>query len=464
MRYERLFLWIAVPFGLLFALFNPPFRGVPDEVTHYLKALALARGELSATGTAPSNYVELAEVLEEDWAAVRLREEWIDPGGSPAEIPPLSLLDRPKRGIDREGLRASLTQGPSAEQTEFTLRLGHAYPFGYVPQTLGLWLGLTLRAPPLIAFWMGRLATLAVAVAALYLAIRVAPFGKRLFLLLGLLPGTLRQMASYSYDALHIAGLFLFVAYALALSQRPGPLKRGELARLFALSLTGSITKPGYALMPLLVLLLPRRAFRSTRVHACFAGATIGAGLLLMALAPWILDAASVGASKADPAAQAAHVLAHPLAFLEAIGEACMERGPKYLEGLVLLVPGRSSSLSAWLFPLVLVGLVILLRSQDDVVRLARFQRVVLVGTSVAQALLVFLSLYIMWTPLGHGQVLGIQGRYFLALVPPVVLGFQGSGFTLRSEWIRAHPRAALLTFVLGVLGYAVVKLGFHYY
>jgi len=462
-RLERLYLWLVVPFGLTFALFNPPFRGVPDELAHYLKALALARGELGASATAPANYANLADVLEADPPAPGPALEALGREGALPKKPRFSAASRSRRGVDPEGVRASLTEGPSAELAEFHTRAGYAYPFGYVPQTLGLWLGLTLGLPPLVAFALGRLLTLAVAAAGIYLAIRVAPFGKPLFLLLALLPGTLRQTASFSYDALHIAGFFLFTAYVLALAQRPGPLGRGELARLFALSLTGSLTKPGYFLMGLLVLVLPRRAFRSARAHAGFAAATVGAGLLLTALGRVVLEADTATALKADPAGQLAFVLAHPLAFLAAVGRACWANGPRYLESLVLLVPGQADLFSPWFFVLVALGLVLLLCSLDEAVTLTRTQRVVLLGTSLAQALLVFLSIHLISSPVGHGEVLGIQGRYFLALVPPVVLSFQG-GLTLRSAWVRAHPRAALLAFVLAVLGYVVVKLGFHYY
>ena len=53
------------------------------------------------------------------------------------------------------------------------------------------------------------------AVGLLFLAIRLAPFAKQLFLFIGLLPMTMFELASVSCDALTISGALFFTALVL---------------------------------------------------------------------------------------------------------------------------------------------------------------------------------------------------------------------------------------------------------
>ena len=83
---------------------------------------------------------------------------------------------------------------------------------GYLPQAAGIGLGRLVGASPLVCFYLARLANLFAAVALLFFAIRLAPFGKQLFVLIALLPMTMFELASVSCDALTISGAIFFTA------------------------------------------------------------------------------------------------------------------------------------------------------------------------------------------------------------------------------------------------------------
>jgi hypothetical protein len=439
----RLYLWLVVPFGLFFVFFNPPFGGVPDELTHYFKALALAQGQVlpGPEASAPKNYVYLRLAL------VPIAEE-------EGRWPP----------VDGANVRANLTTRASAESAPVPSRVGFAYPFGYVPQAVGLWLGLRTHAPPLVAFYLARLLTFAAAVALVHAAIRTAPFGKLVFVLVGLLPITVQQLASLSYDALHLGAVLLFTAYVLALSQDPRPISGRERATVLLGSLCGSLLKPGFTLIALLVFVLPRERFRSRRAYWTFTLGTLFVGVLALVIGKLVFNEAATG-TNVDPAAQLRHVVTHPLAFLGAVVRTVYLSSRIHAEGLVFL-PGRmTDSLPPLFYIVTWVSLILLVRSVEDVVRLTRGQRLVLLGTGVAQALLVFLSLYLVSTAVGKAGVGGVQSRYMLGLMPLFVLPFSGASFRFRSDWIRRNPNVALLAggMVLAVyVGWSVWKL--YYY
>lgn len=66
-------------------------------------------------------------------------------------------------------------------------------------------------------------------------------------------------------------------------------------------------------------------------------------------------------------------------------------------------------------------------------------------GTVAATIAAVFLALYLDWTPVGAGAVFGVQGRYFLPLVPAAVLA-AGHTDRLRMHVARVKVTLALTT------------------
>ncbi|HEX6881904.1 MAG TPA: DUF2142 domain-containing protein [Planctomycetota bacterium] len=428
---ERLYLWLAVPAGLLFVFLNPPFAGVPDELAHYLRALALAQGELGRRAEAPKDYVDLVgSVRAEDE-----RQRW--------------------GGLDPEGVRRALTVRPGPELAQFHCRIGYAYPFAFLPQALVLKLGLEARAPPLVTFLLARLVTLLLATWLVHAAIRVAPTGKLVFALVALLPEAFQQMASVSYDALHFGVLLYFSAHVLALAHGTRSATRRELGLAVLLSLGGTLLKPGYTAMALLVLLVPRRHFRGPRAHGAFVLGTLALNGAALALGLFWFGM-GIPVEDGQREAQMALVTGSPLAFLGVVVNTLYLGLQGLWEGLVFRSGQSSSTLAPLTYVLVGCACVVLLRSQDELTRPTPAQRAVLLGTVLIQTVLIHVPLFLL-TPVGRPVVLGLQGRYFMVLVPPLVLGL--AGLSLRSEWVRRHLRAALIVFAVVLLACAMVHV-----
>ncbi|EFB75538.1 DUF2142 domain-containing protein [Subdoligranulum variabile] len=110
------------------------------------------------------------------------------------------------------------------------------------------------------ALALGRLANLLLFAALAAWAVRVAPFGKRVFAAVALLPMTLHLAASFSRDAPLLGLCFAFTALVLDAAFGPDSHKVLSPARLAALLLTGVLLAPGkmvYLPLAALVLLVP---------------------------------------------------------------------------------------------------------------------------------------------------------------------------------------------------------------
>lgn len=439
-RRDRLYFALATTFGLLMALLNPPFVGVPDEHHHYWKAWAVAYGELKC---GPGSMVP-GSALELPSSNFPVQVEI--PGLPDRKV---SLERSLKRlfDVDAGGLvpGGRVVCGPT--------------PLGHLPPAFGLRLGRALGLSPAGDLYLARVCNLLVSVALVSLAIRLIPFGKIVLLVIGLLPMTLQQFASLSYDGMHIALCFLFTAAVLKLSGAPDePAAPKALAWLLLLGALAFNVKLGYVGLALLVFLLPFGKFRTRREYWVFtAGFVAVQALCFVAIRSAFAPAGGGGSSSVRPdvdaAAQIAHVLAAPLDFLVVLYDTLSIGFRFYLETFLYKPGWLTHSLPPWLYLFLLAGMFLLLRNEDEAVDLTVRQRFVLLFVFLVNFGVVFLALYVGWTAVGQKTIEGVQGRYLLGIAPLLVLFFYKADFGFRLAYVRRHLAAILVCFYLAVFG-----------
>ena len=184
-RPEGIFLVVALAWGLMQVFIVPPLQ-VPDEGDHWFRAWALTDGQLTAD---PQGMLELPGTFAN---SVGFYTGQI----SDTRVLPASLVGLP--GFT--GYEDLFNGTGSSSSVKVASRVGSYGPVGYLPQAAGIGLGRLVGASPLACFYLARLANLVAAVTLLFFAIRLAPFGKQLFVLIALLPMTMFELASVSCD------------------------------------------------------------------------------------------------------------------------------------------------------------------------------------------------------------------------------------------------------------------------
>ena len=141
-------------------------------------------------------------------------------------------------------------------------------PLLYVVSAAAVFLAYVLHLGFAPALFLGRLANLLLFAALAALAVKVAPFGKRVFTVAALLPMTLHLAASFSRDAPLLGLCFAFTALLLDAAFGPEKQKALSPARLALLLGCGVLLAPGKLVyLPLAALLLVVPAARLGR-HA----------------------------------------------------------------------------------------------------------------------------------------------------------------------------------------------------
>jgi uncharacterized membrane protein len=417
-RLEYVFLVIALAWGVMQVFIVPPLQ-VPDEGDHWFRAWAMTDGQFTADGqgmiTLPGVFARTADLYTRLVGGV----------GGMRGLP--GTLEGQAGFSGYEDLFNGT--GPSGT-VRVASRVASYGPVGYLPQALGVGLGRLVGAPPLTCFYLARLGNLFAAIALLFFAIRLAPFGKQLFVLLALLPTTMFELASVSCDALTISGAMFFTSLVLWASARV-TLRRTDVAVVLLAAAVFLNVKPGYWALVLLVLLIrPAQLGGRTRYMAFVAGSAllvVGVFLIVFSLTATDARVQAVG----GPHAQLLFILHQPLGFLGILWSNLQVNLLYWTLQSIAVLGWLSVALPTVFYLFILVAVPVFLVPMRAEVGLQLPRRALLAAVGVAVFLTLAVALYAFLEPTGSGNIL-FQGRYLAPVWLLLLLSAYGVRFAQR--------------------------------
>ena len=405
---EQLLLALVCALTLFFAIITPPFQA-PDENQHYMKASWLAEGHMLTR--------QQGELIGAPLPRAALAIHAVD---FPTDVAPTL------RRFDKADLKKSWAADPHRPGIDFAdfPNVASYAPTLYAPGAAGLALGDRMGLPRLGAFYAGRIVNALTGLALLIAALRLIPFGRTAMLGVALLPTFTYQTGSLSPDAV-INGLG-FVGLALAL--RTGFVRGGGIGLFLAAPLL-ALAKGVY--LPLVAASLrwpqDRRDGRPLLILAAMALGAIAFALWMKmsggSQALYHIVSRRTGAAEmtAPLAAQLAIVTADPVAYAHILVSSIAERAPVYALQIVGRFGWNAILLPLLAYPLAaaMLGAAVLSGSG---MRFGAGQRLWWLTVAIGVALLIETAMYLTGTPLGADYIQGTQGRYFLPLLPLVLL------------------------------------------
>lgn len=245
-RLPRLVFVLVVGLGILYSFVLPPYAA-PDEKYHINQSFTLAcrwanffsddewqMGHVPTT-TSFRRETDVNPTLQDENTTVFTWEEFTDTLFTTTDAPYDSHQEYAELQTDQNPL-LYLASGAAV----FVAYLFH---LGFTP-----------------ALALGRLANLLLFAALASYAVKVVPFGKRVFAAVALLPMTLHLAASFSRDAPLLGLCFAFTALVLDAAFGADRAKALRPTRMAALLITGVLLAPGkmvYLPLAALVLLVP---------------------------------------------------------------------------------------------------------------------------------------------------------------------------------------------------------------
>lgn len=382
-----------------------------------------------------------------------------EPGGITMRGSDIALFDVYSRDLGYEYLANLLDEWAFfADDTELanyagfpglSLDVGANPPQTKILSALGITLGRLLGLGALPVFYLGRLFNFAGYVALVYLAVRFTPVGKRIFMVTACLPMSLHVAASYSYDATIIGLAFLLTALCLRALYLEGKMGRGLKASIGVLVFLLAPCKVLYSVLVFLVLLIPKSRFESNRECMFFK-----VGMLVLVLIavlslrlPTLVsmfqiptDGAQLSMRGEDESGtfySVGDILGNPLGFALLFIRTVRLLGDFYIGSMIGNSLGWFQIGSPWYITLVFIILLLLAipKPTESELRIKNMQRVVFVCIFAVGAFSVCLSMYLGWTFNTETIIQGVQGRYFIPLLPILLLAFRGQTLVVTKDY-----------------------------
>lgn len=432
---ESIFLLLFVPLSLGMMIVLPIWRA-PDEPAHLQRAWQISIGQWFPDEESGGVFYEPENFLEgvRDAKETRLYH----------------VVTRWNSPMDMDNL----------VESDVGANTG-IYPVSnYFPQAMGMALVRLFTRSRMAIFYGARLAAWLVTLALFYYAVKRIPVGKTMLIALTLMPMMLQEAVSASADGMTCAASAAFAAFVISACMNPERLSWRGTAELFLLMALIGTLKMMYCPLILLSLAIPDACFGSKkRKYATLIGmmaVVLGFALL------WMLfcNANYVGAETGRGGAmreQLAQMLQYPAGFLAVLGRTVFYRFGSYAEQLIgkdlswlnLPIP----SLIFWALAAALCRIAQLDDGLPGGMDALRRSGMALCGLC---ALIIFVGLYIWETPLGNETVLGVQGRYFIPLLPVLYAALKRGTGAPKEKAEQTLLAMALID--ICALGFAVIQ------
>ncbi|HJB15501.1 MAG TPA: DUF2142 domain-containing protein [Candidatus Blautia excrementipullorum] len=298
----------------------------------------------------------------------------------------------------------------------------------YLPSALGLSVGRILGFSAMLTLQLARIFNLICFVLLVWMAIRLIPFGKNLLAMVAVLPITLQQAASFSYDAIVNGGVMLLAALCFRMWKRKQKEKR-EIISAVILIVFAAMVKGGVYL-PLLLLLFPafvgRPNLKNPDQRKYFLGISLcAAAVILMAIVKFfpVLQTFVEGNGQSGDNAiyTVPYLLQHPLKIVYLYWNTLIQEGDVLLQGLLGGTLSWLDRRMNWIFQIVFfICLLLMANMEKDRFNGCRREKMLIASACGISIILIMASMLVGYTKISADYIQGLQGRYFLPLALPL--------------------------------------------
>src|SRR5262245_48987300 len=298
-----------------------------------------------------------------------------------------------------------------------------------------------------------------------FFAIRIMPVHKYVLLVVALSPTTLFQASSVTYDTLSTGATFLMVAVILFYAMRDSEISNKELLILILLAVLQRFAKNGYFLVPFLFFLIPQKAigsrWKSAGMSLCFAATYF---LPQITWDSFISSLHFHGGQifqkdfRFDAGAQFSFYKTRPFELAQYLVLNVLSQGKEWIIGAI----GRFgysyvplSDAVIFIHGIVMVAISVLDATPTQ--RVHPIQKFITFCVAAGTAS-VIIGGFFMYSPVGAHMIFGLQGRYFIPIIPLLLLLNYNNSFRI-SMWDK-WKSFLVPGYAAVVLGYTVQFLG----
>jgi uncharacterized membrane protein len=404
---ERIFLLMAVSIGFLIVLMLPISKVGLDEEAHFWSTYKIKFGSTVSSTTAID---QLCGVSLSNW---------------PYNLNQSS--DEYELMVEYYDVQGDYTFGSPVSYPSAT-KLSKFATLTYTFIAVGIKLAKLLRLPFSIVYIVGRLFNLIMYIGVVYFAVKKLPYGKNILAVLALMPTTFFQACVYSYDSVVNAFTFLglaYLIYELAHPEEKITVKNGVI--ILASFSIACLPKAVYFPMIALGFMIKNDKFKNKKERNIFRIANVVCiiGIIATIIIPMYVgsSAGSVGDTRGgdvNMGSQKDLIFSQPFAYAGVMISNVFRTFWDYTFGNSAhgIIGHLDASPCVTVIGLLLIYVIATDVSNGEYTGLTVVQKVWISVAGLMCMALVWTSMYMAFNEIGVTQINGVQGRYFIPLLP----------------------------------------------
>ncbi len=408
--YYKYYFALVLIMGITYMLLSPPFTS-SDEQSHFYRAYEISDGHFITKVNDNDELSELPSSLYKTYAGSDDVKAFRNNSIKYSEIN--SMIKIPLDKNDK------VTYGTGYA----TSYLGAALysPLQYLPHSFGIMIGKIFNLGPFFLLMLGRLCNLLAYAFMTAFGLKILPKNKLFAMLVLLSPVMLVGASTFSADGFTYASIFLFVAYILKLMNSKKVLTIKDISILSILILFISTCKIVYLPIVLLVLLIPKKCFKTNRNNILFKTLSVIVGFLVGIV--WFKTATSfLGTVSNASSDQISFIITHLIDYVFITIRTYFENFNVYAENLFFGEQLYHSQLKVYSILSIIYLILIFMTLFNEKSKMTISNKIKVLITVLIFIILILIgtALYVQftseWAGVGNLFITGIQGRYFIPI------------------------------------------------
>ncbi|MBS4759613.1 MAG: DUF2142 domain-containing protein [Clostridium sp.] len=432
---EKIFLIICLFWGFIFLIINPPFQA-SDETAHFWKTYALSQGSLNykklTTDTINGYKTDKPYVIAGDYL--------------PKGIAQAPYINNRIRFKSNEKTCFSETEkilNIKLDNSEkvFQHYYSPAYtPISYFPQFILMKILTVFDINPGWILYCLRICSLFVYSLLAFWAIKISAAQKWMLFLIALLPMSVYQAAALNTDGITNGLCFLTIAYFLKLTfdSNINIISNRQLLTAGILITLTTICKFAYFPLLLMYFLIPKEKFDSKiKKYTVFVSYFFLNTILIFIITHISMTGASDLFGHELRAQASAFLINNPFTVLFAVLKTSIIYFDRYLNGIVGLFgwqDTRMPSLAIYLYILFLIFTAVFYPKNNGKNKFNPVQKIICAAIFITSYLLVFLACFVVNQIDVYGNIVGVSGRYFIAVLPLLFIIFNNNKYQIEPQ------------------------------
>lgn len=326
----------------------------------------------------------------------------------------------------------------------------------YYPAALGMIIGRLLRLGTIPMMFIGAVFNYIVYVIVAFYSIKKIPFGKTMILLFSILPITMQQVTSYSYDSGILTLSVLIFAMAIRVAYAENLQKRDFIILAIASILIAPVKNGAYFFI-ILLNLLPLARFRKTnkkRYRLILGIMGISTLMLIFPIVRNMINSANGGTlmngyvSWADePGYTVSYLLGNPTALVEICWNTLIDNFSYYIYTMIGGSLGWLNIDIPWWIIIALIACLFItaMKKENEAFDLKPWIRCLFAIIALYSIACTAAAMLLDWTPISYKEILGIQGRYFLPVLMPLL-------YVMRGNWVKTNENAEKYSIITTII------------